>query len=130
MNRVIHFEIQADKVDRAMEFYGKVFGWKIAKMMSKDQGGMDYWSVATGESGAGINGGMYQRPMKDEEKFYRYDCTISVADLDAAIKAVKDAGGMIRREKMEIKEVGWFASAEDTEGNRFNLMQPTGWQPM
>jgi predicted enzyme related to lactoylglutathione lyase len=128
MNRVIHFEIQADNVERAKKFYEKALGWKITQMMTKEQGGMDYWGITTGDSGHGINGGLYLRP-KEGEKFYLYDCTVEVPDLDKAIKAVKANGGSITKEKMEIPGVGWFAGAKDTEGNRFGLMQPTGWTP-
>jgi predicted enzyme related to lactoylglutathione lyase len=128
MNRVIHFEIQADDVERASKFYAKVLGWKTKQMMSKEQGGMDYWGITTGAKGPGINGGLYQRPKKGE-KFHLYDCTVQVADLDKAIKAVKANGGSITRPKGEIPGVGWFAGAKDTEGNRFGLMQPTGWKP-
>jgi uncharacterized protein len=128
VNRVIHFEIQADNVQRAKKFYESVLGWKIDKMMSKEDGGMDYWGLSTGE-GLGINGRLYERPKKKEEKFYLYDCTIEVSDIDKAIKAVKANGGKITKEKMEIPKVGWFAGALDTEGNRFGLMQPTDWKP-
>jgi uncharacterized protein len=127
-NRVIHFELQADNVERAMNFYQKVLGWTFDQMMTKDQGGMDYWGITTGDKGPGINGGMYQRP-KDSEKFYLYDCTVMVDDIDKAMKAVKDNGGTITKEKDEIPHVGWFAGAKDTEGNRFGLMQATGWKP-
>lgn len=128
MNRVIHFEIQADDVNRAKAFYEKAFGWKVEQMMTKEQGGMDYWGLTTGEGTPGINGGLYQRPAEGD-KFYLYDCTIEVPDLDKAMEAVKANGGTITREKMEIPGVGWFAGAKDTEGNRVGLMQPTGWQP-
>lgn len=128
MNRVIHFEIQADDVGRAKNFYQKVLGWKIEQMMAKEQGGMDYWGVTTGEGTPGINGGLYQRPAEGD-KFYLYDCTVEVPDLDAAMEAVKANGGTITREKSEITGIGWFAGAKDTEGNRFGLMQPTEWQP-
>lgn len=127
-NRVVHFEIQADDVERASEFYKKVFGWKIEQWMKKEEGGMDYWGLITGESGTGINGGLYQRPA-DGEKFYLYDCTIDVEDIDKAIADVKASGGTITKEKMEIPKVGWFAGAKDTEGNRFGIMQPTDWKP-
>lgn len=127
MNRVIHFELQADDVDRAKRFYESVLGWKISQAMTKEQGGMDYWTITTGESGPGINGGMYQRGVGNE-KFYLYDCTVEVPDLDKAIEAVKANGGTITGEKMEIPHVGWFVLAKDTEGNRFGLMQPTEWQ--
>lgn len=126
MNRVIHFEIQADDIERAKKFYADVLGWKIEQMMTKEKGGMDYWGITTGDSVPGINGGLYQRA-EGNDKFYLFDCTVEVADIDKAIEAVKAAGGSITREKGEIPGVGWFASAKDTEGNRFGLMQPTGW---
>lgn len=127
-NRVIHFEIQADNIERAKKFYEQALGWKIDQAMKAEDGGMDYWMIDTGE-GPGINGGIYRRPTKDEEKYKTYDSTIMVEDLDKAVAAVKNAGGKITREKDEIKGIGFFASATDTEGNRFGLMQPTEWQP-
>jgi predicted enzyme related to lactoylglutathione lyase len=87
---------------------------------------MDYYGITTGDSQPGINGGIYRR---GEEKLYTYDCTIEVPDIDAAVAAVKANGGTITREKSELPGVGWFASAKDTEGNRFGIMQPTGWVP-
>ena len=128
MNRVIHFEIQADDINRAKNFYEKVLDWKISQMMKKEEGGMNYWGIETGK-GPGINGGLYERPQEEENKFYLYDCTVLVDDLDKKIEEVKNNGGMITKEKDEIPGVGWFAGAKDTEGNRFGLMQATGWKP-
>lgn len=127
-NRVIHFELQADDIGRAKSFYEKTFGWEIGQMMSKEEGGMDYWSLTTGQDGTpGINGGMYQRPK--DQPLNTYDCTVVVDDIDEAVELIKKNGGKIRRDKMEIADVGWFAGATDTEGNFFNVMQATGWQP-
>lgn len=127
-NRVIHFEIQADDVDRAKNFYEKVFGWKIEKMMDEAEGGMDYWGLTTGAEGTpGINGGLYKRP--EDNKLSTYDCTIMVEDIDKAITDVKKNGGKITVEKDQIPGVGWFARGVDTEGNTFGLMQPTEWKP-
>jgi len=133
-NRVIHFEVQADNVKRAKNFYEKTFGWKIEQMMkADDKGGMDYWGLSTGPEGTpGINGGLYERPA--DEKIYTYDCTIMVDDIDRAIMDVKKNGGKIRsektgKEKDEIPGVGWFAGGIDTEGNKFGLMQATEWKP-
>ncbi|KKM25017.1 hypothetical protein LCGC14_1599260, partial [marine sediment metagenome] len=54
MNRVIHFELNADDPQRAIEFYEKVFGWNTNKW----EGEFDYWLVNTGEEDEpGINGG-------------------------------------------------------------------------
>ncbi len=126
---VIHFEIQADDVERAKKFYEAAFGWKISKMMSADQGGMDYWGLTTRDAGTpGINGGMYLRSTAGE-KLTTYDCTVQVDDIEKAMAAVKKSGGTIKGEKMEIPGVGWFATAIDTEGNKVGMMQPTEWKP-
>lgn len=129
MNRVIHFEIQADDINRASDFYKKVFGWEVSQMMKKEETGMDYFGITTGKDCAGINGGMYQRPMIGVENLYTYDCTIDVEDIDKAMELVKQNGGTITREKMKIPNVGLFCGCKDTEGNRFGLIQPMGWIP-
>ena len=86
---------------------------------------MDYWLIMTGETGTpGINGGLYQRPV-ESEKFYLYDCTVEVEDLDKAVEAIKANGGTITKEKVQLPGVGWFAAAKDTEGNKLDLMQAT-----
>lgn len=125
-NRVTHFEIQADDVERAKAFYEKAFGWKVEKWMSAEKGEpMDYWGLITGPDGTpGINGGLYQRPA--DRTLRTFDCTIEVEDIDKAIEAVKASGGLIRQEKSELVGVGWFAGATDTEGNDFGIMQTTG----
>lgn len=128
MNRVVHFEIQADDVARAKKFYETVFGWEIHQMMKEEEGGMDYWGLKTGEDGTpGINGGLYERIPNDE--IYTFDCTLQVENIDKAVEDVKKAGGTIISEKAEIPGVGWFAGAKDTEGNKFGMMQSTDWQP-
>lgn len=126
--RVIHFEVQADDIERAKKFYEKVFDWKIEKAKMEEDVGMDYWMVMTGpDKTPGINGGMYMRPKDNPLK--TYDCTILVDDIDEAIDSIKKNGGKVLREKMEMKGVGWFARCTDTEGNIFGLMQSTDWKP-
>lgn len=127
-NRVIHFEVQADNIDRAKDFYQKSLGWKISQMMKKEDGGMDYWGIETGE-GPGINGGLYLRPKEEKDRFYLYDCTVMVEDIDKTTEAIRANGGTITKDKSEIPGVGWFVGAKDTEGNRFGLMQATEWEP-
>lgn len=126
-SRVVHFEIQADDVNRAKKFYENVFNWQIDQIMTQEQGGMDYWGLKTGADGTpGINGGLYQRPA--DNKLTTFDCTIQVDNIDKAIEAVKANGGKLVGEKMEIPGVGWFITGNDTEGNKFGIMQPTEWE--
>jgi uncharacterized protein len=125
--RVIHFEIQADNMDRAKDFYEKALGWEVKKYEGPAVG-MEYWMLSTGPEGTpGINGGMYKRPTKDAN--HTYDCTVLVEDIDKTIEAVRAAGGIITREKSLMEGLGWFAGALDTEGNKFGIMQATDWQP-
>lgn len=60
MNRVVHFEIQAENTERAMKFYQDVFGWNFQQW-----GEQKYWMVMTAEKDSkepGINGGLLPRP--------------------------------------------------------------------
>jgi predicted enzyme related to lactoylglutathione lyase len=129
-NRPIHFEVQADDAERAKKFYEQALGWKIEKTNMPGVG-MDYWMVMTGE-GPGINGGLFNR--KDAMgKLNSFDCTILVDDIDKVITDIKSSGGKIEpwegKEKWEMKGLGWFSRATDTEGNVFGLLQATEWKP-
>ena len=134
-NRVVHFEIEAKDQERAKKFYARAFGWEM------DQQGADmgnYVVVKTGENTGkmedmGINGGIFQR---DKKELNAYSCVIGVEDIDKAIKAVKAAGGKVYDdnvspdgkplgEKMDIPHVGIHVKCDDTEGNRFTLLQPS-----
>jgi hypothetical protein len=126
MGRVIHFEIQADDVERAVAFYRDVFGWSISAW----GGPIEYRLATTGAEGIpGIDGAIMPRmgpvPTGDEPALAAYVCTIGVDDLDAGIAEVLAHGGGILTEKSEIPGVGWFCYARDTEGNRFGMMQDT-----
>lgn len=128
-NRIVHFDISASDPERAKKFYQDAFGWEINKWEGEDaeaeMEGMNYYLIKTGpKDEPGINGGMLLReenPQTGQEK--AFTCTISVPDIDEAIEKVKAAGGKITMEKNEMKGVGWFAGAEDSEGNFINLMQ-------
>lgn len=129
-NRPIHFEIQADDAERAKKFYENALGWKIEKSTMPGVG-MEYWMIETGE-GPGINGGLYKRSDNPMRKINTFDCTISVDDIDKVIAGIKANGGKIEpyegKEKWEMKGLGWFSRAVDSEGNVFGLLQPTEWQ--
>jgi len=115
MPRVVHFEFGADKPERAVKFYEKVFGWKIEKW----QGPVDYWLIMTGEEKEpGINGGMAKK-----EDMAAIVNTIDVPSLDEYIKKVKANGGKITIPKRAVPGVGWLAYFKDTEGNIWGMMQ-------
>ena len=121
MNRVIHFEIHADRPERAIPFYKGLFGWEFSQW----NGGAEYWVVTTGTSDQpGINGGLLPRRGKiDGTAAIAYVCTVDVASVDEAIEKIKALGGTIALPKMPVPHVGWLAYGKDTEGNIFGVMQ-------
>jgi uncharacterized protein len=116
MPRVVHFEIPADDPERAIEFYKKVFGWKIYKW----EGPFDYWLVTTGEDDEpGINGAIMSREMGEMVKN-----AIGVDSFDDYAQKIEDAGGKMLMEKQTIPGVGIMAAFEDTEGNVSVIIEP------
>ena len=116
MPRVVHFEIDAKKPERAVEFYQKVFGWKIEKW----KGSVDYWLIATGnEKEPGIDGGLGKRTEAEPSTVN----TIDVPSVDQYSKKVESNGGSIIRPKMAVPGVGWMAYFKDPEGNIWGMME-------
>jgi uncharacterized protein len=127
MNRVLHFEIQADDPARAADFYKKVFGWKIDKWPGLD---WDYWVVMTADKDSkepGINGGLLRRPTKtppDECGTNSYVCTVGVESFDETAARILSAGGRIAMPKFALPGMAWQGYFIDTEGNTFGVHQP------
>ena len=121
MNKVVHFEIPADDLARAKEFYGSTFGWQL-----KDEPEMDYVmaiTVKTGDKGpeepGAINGGIPNRNGIVKVPSFAID----VDDIDEALEKIKAAGGEVVREKTSVGEMGSIAYFKDTEGNLLSLWQ-------
>lgn len=114
MPRVVHFDISADRPERAIKFYSEVFGWKIQKW----EGPMDYWLIHTGE-GPGIDGGLGKRLSPSDSTAV----AIGVPSVDEHQAKIEKSGGKIVMPKMAIPGIGWFASCQDTEGNVFVIIQ-------
>jgi uncharacterized protein len=126
MDAVVHFEMPADDRERMSKFYERAFGWH-AQMHGPEMG--EYVTVATTESDengpkkpGAINGGFYPRK-KDWPAQYP-SIVIAVDDIQKSIKKVRDAGGNVLGDPMEIPGVGTYVSFMDTEGNRVSMLQP------
>ena len=127
MNRVVHFEIQADEPERAMKFYKDVFGWEY-----QDWGavtGMPYWGVLTAPMDSkepGINGGLLKRPCPapaQEQGTNAFTCTVQVDNYDEYEKKILAAGGTVALPKTALAGMAWQGYYLDTEGNTFGLHQ-------
>jgi uncharacterized protein len=114
MGRVNHFEMPVDDPDRAEKFYADVFGWKFQRF----DGAPAYYGMATtgDDSKDGINGALFARSPGNDTSV-----TIEVDDIETATAAVVENGGKVHLGKTPIPGMGYFATCEDTEGNRFGL---------
>ncbi len=136
MSPVVHFEMGYDDKDRMVKFYETAFGWET-QAMGPDMG--NYVVAHTTETDkdgmvqtkGAINGGFYKKT--DSPLSHAPSVVVSVDDVNASMKAVEAAGGKIlggMNEKGEhtmepqmIPGVGLWISAQDTEGNRFSILQ-------
>jgi len=115
MGRVIHFEINADQPQRAVDFYRGVFGWSVQSWP-----GNPYWLLTTGPDGRpGINGAIRRREQPHAGVFP----VVEVESVEAACAAITRAGGKLLQGKLPVPGVGWSVYCEDPEGNTFGLMQ-------
>ena len=125
-NRVAHFEIHAENPERAIEFYTKVFGWKITKW---EGGQMEYWMVETGgrEEAGGINGGLVRRPASAPAigaPVNGFVCTMIVDSYDEMHDKILANGGTVALPKMALKGMAWQGYYIDTENNVIGIHQP------
>ena len=122
MDPVVHFEIPADNVERAQEFYNRVFGWKTQSIPE-----MNYTIVRTAETDekymlkepGRINGGI----MKRNVPIMRPIITIQVEEMQRALQKVKSAGGKTVKEPTSVGDMGIVAYVQDSEGNIISLWQ-------
>jgi hypothetical protein len=121
-DQVVHFELPADDVDRARDFYEQAFGWRFAPLPD-----LDYTMIRTTESDleevstvpGAINGGMMQRM----PGFNGPVITIQVDAIDDALARVERLGGKTMLSRQSVGDMGFTAYFTDTEGNVVGLWE-------
>src|SRR3989344_5542887 len=124
MDKIVHFEIPVDNLERAQQFYKKFFGWNIVKT---EMPNMEYHIIHTVEtdkkgmpkSSGAINGGMMKRMKKGETPVL----VIKVKSLDDTLKKLKQVGIKIVMPKMQVGNMGLYARFLDPEGNVMGIWQ-------
>jgi predicted enzyme related to lactoylglutathione lyase len=133
MDPVVHFEMPYEDKHRMAGFYTEAFGWK-PQMLGPEMG--EYVIVTTAEADEKgspkkpgmINGGLYKKPTDPPGQ--HPSVVIAVTDIQQALKKVKEAGGKVLGEPMDIPGVGLYAGFLDTEGNRVSVLQPSANMPV
>jgi predicted enzyme related to lactoylglutathione lyase len=112
--------VNAEDVPRARRFYERVFGWRFEAW-----GPPNFLMISTGtEQDPGIDGSLQKRrEFVPGERVTGYECSISVADVDAVAAAVVVNGGTIVIPRTLIPTVGHVIFFRDPEGNVAGAMQ-------
>jgi uncharacterized protein len=130
MPTIVHFEIPADDIERAKNFYTELFGWKIEKLLGMDTGNsssssdMEYWMITTTDEkgNKALGGGMMKRKMPQQPNI-NY---IGVESVDEYASKVEKIGGKVVLSKMAVPGMRYFAVCLDTENNAFAIWESSG----
>jgi hypothetical protein len=100
-------------LERAKNFYGSLFDWKISGGEDKDWA---YWLIDTGEK---PKGGIWRMPRGKPTGVLVY---ILVQDIDETLEKVVKLGGKVVAPKSREGE-NFMATIADHDGNLFGLYQ-------
>ncbi len=119
-NKLTHFAIHIDDIERAKSFYDGVFDWGFSSY-----GQDDFLQIKADKSENGeLIGAMQSRKYSPvPERIIGLECTIGVESIDETIEKVKSNGGQVLMPKTAIPYVGYIAKFLDTEGNLICGMQ-------
>jgi predicted enzyme related to lactoylglutathione lyase len=103
--------------DAAVEFYSSLFGWTPQAQAIP---GMQYSVLMNGQTGAG---GIMKAPPQMQGVPSHWMVYFAVDDCDAGLAKVKDLGGRVLSEPIEIPNVGRFAPVQDPQGATCSLIK-------
>jgi predicted enzyme related to lactoylglutathione lyase len=106
MPTVEYFQIPADNINRAREFYKKVFGREMQKWSNSENSEQEYWMFQTkdDEGNPGLGGGL----MKRQSPQHTVTNFITVSSIEEYSSKIEQLGGKIVMPKTEIPNMGFF----------------------
>jgi predicted enzyme related to lactoylglutathione lyase len=108
----VAFDIPADDLERALSFWGDLFGWQFESF----PGPFQYHTTRISEqAGAAVTN---MEPGKVGIRPY-----FEVDDINAGAERVRKLGGQAD-EPGAVPNQGWFSTCRDPHGNDFGLWQP------
>ena len=121
MNPVVYFEIPVLELDRACNFYSKVFETTLTQDVV-DGYQMAFFETlgdSFGATGALVVGDVY---IPSHHGCFLY---FGVESIDETVARALEHGGSVLYPKKSNGDLGFVAEIEDTEGNRIALHQET-----
>ena len=105
-------------IDRAIEFYGGLFGWDVPEAENAEQTGGYRQAMLRGKPVAGM------MPLMQEGQPPAWSSYVSVEDADATVATAKEAGATVFAEPMDVMELGRMAVFADPSGAVIGIWQP------
>ena len=113
----IYAELHSNDVQRAREFYARLFDWKITELPVP---GKYYAEIGPGE---GFPGGL-TAALPEHEKFTGWLSYVKVKDLTAATEQARKLGATVVREDVQVPNEGRFSWIVDPAGAPLGLWEP------
>jgi len=111
-------DLSTPDLDAAVEFYGGLFGWDIIEPENAEQTGGYRQALLRGVPVAGL------MPLMQEGQPAAWSSYVSVADADVATTHVREGGGTVIVEPMDVLDLGRMAVFLDPTGAAFGVWQP------
>jgi uncharacterized protein len=112
--RVGWHELLAADWEKALAFYGELFGWQKADADIGELGTYQLFST-----GGQTIGGMLTKPPMIAAPFWLY--YFNTADIDAAVQRVKAGGGHVLDGPLQVPGGSWIVQCTDPQGAVFAL---------
>ncbi|MGZ8667097.1 MAG: VOC family protein [Solirubrobacterales bacterium] len=111
-------DLGSPDLEASVSFYQTLFGWSIPETPTSEQTGGYRQAMAGGRPVAGM------MPLMAEDQPPVWSSYASVADADATVAAVGEAGGAVIAEPMEVMDLGKMAVFTDPTGAVFGIWEP------
>jgi uncharacterized protein len=110
-------DLASPDLDASIEFYGALFGWDVPVGENTEETGGYRIALSRDKSAAGIF------PLMQEGQPPVWGTYVSVEDADATAEKVKQAGGQVIAEPMDVLDLGRMAVFSDPTGAVFGIWQ-------
>jgi predicted enzyme related to lactoylglutathione lyase len=109
-------------IEASASFYGGLFGWDVPESENAEQTGGYRQAMLGGKPVAGM------MPLMQEGQPPAWATYVAVDDADATAAKVKDAGGQVMAEPMDVMDLGRMAIFVDPGGAVFGIWQAGSFQ--
>jgi predicted enzyme related to lactoylglutathione lyase len=111
-------DLATPDIEASASFYGNLFGWDVPEPENAEQTGGYRQAMLRGKPVAGM------MPLMQEGQPPVWSTYISVEDADATAAKVREAGGNVLAEPMDVMDLGRMAVFLDTTGAAIGIWQP------